>query len=116
MPPEKADPALLWDMLEAAREACVFAERQTYDDFINNKLLRSAIERKIEIIGEAARGVSKAFRQAHPEIPWTGIIAQRHVLAHEYGEIKYEKIWHVASVRIPALIAMLEPLVPPPPV
>ena len=46
---------------------------------------------------------------------WRKIIAQRHVLAHEYGEVKHESIWLVATVHIPDLIERLEPLVPPPP-
>jgi uncharacterized protein with HEPN domain len=78
-------------------------------------MLRGAVERHLEIIGEAANKVSEAFRQAHPEIPWRQMIAQRHVLVHEYGEIKHERIWQVATVHLPGLIAGLEPLLPPEP-
>ena len=53
----------------------------------------------------------------HPEIPWQSIIAQRHVLAHEYGDIRQDLIWRVATEHIPILIAQLEALLPPlPPV
>jgi uncharacterized protein with HEPN domain len=52
---------------------------------------------------------------AHPDIPWRPIQAQRHVLAHEYGEIKHDRVWRVATVHIPNLIGQLEPLVPNPP-
>ncbi len=72
-----------------------------------------AVERAVEIIGEAAWQVSDDFRRAHPEIPWRPIIAQRHVLAHEYGEIVQERIWRVAMTHVPALITQLEPLIPP---
>jgi uncharacterized protein with HEPN domain len=41
--------------------------------------------------------------------------AQRHVLAHDYGEIRHERIWYVATIHIPALIQQLEPLLPAPP-
>jgi uncharacterized protein with HEPN domain len=75
-------------------------------------MLRSAVERQIEIIGEAARRVSKEFQDAHAEILWRPIQAQRHVLAHDYGEIKHDRIWRVAEKHIPELIALLEPLVP----
>jgi len=74
-----------------------------------------AVERAIEIIGEAARRVSIVFQDVYANIPWQNIIVQRNVLAHEYGEIKQELIWKVATVRILELIAALEPLVPPPP-
>jgi len=78
-------------------------------------MLQAAVERKIEIIGEAARNVSAAFQTQHEEIPWRGIIAQRNVLAHEYGEILIDRIWRVATEHVPDLIARLERLVPPPP-
>jgi len=78
-------------------------------------VLQAAVERKIEIIGEAARNISATFQQEHPEIPWRGIISQRHFLAHEYGEVLQEKLWRVATGRIPELIALLTPLLPPPP-
>lgn len=56
--------------------------------------------------------VSKEFQDVHPDIPWRPIQAQRHVLAHEYGEIKHDRLWRVAVVHIPALIGMPTPLVP----
>jgi uncharacterized protein with HEPN domain len=78
-------------------------------------MMQLAVERAIEIIGEAARNLTPAFRDAHPEIPWRPIIAQRHVLAHDYGDIKQDRIWRVVTVHVPDLISQLEPLVPPPP-
>lgn len=107
------DAAPLFDMLKYARITLRLIEGRSEQSFADDVIFRLAIERAIEIIGEAARGVSREFQDAHPEIPWPRIIAQRHVLAHEYGEIVYEKFWRVASVHIPALIAQLEPLVPP---
>jgi len=62
-------------------------------------------------LARAANRVSKAFQEDHPDIPWRRIIAQRHVLIHEYGEIKQELIWKVAIFHIPQLISGLKPLV-----
>jgi len=76
---------------------------------------RRAVEREVEIIGEAARKVSQAFCDAHPQIPWRKIIGQRHKLAHEYAEIQDEVVWRVATIHVPELIDRLEPLVSPPP-
>ncbi|MGI6272863.1 MAG: DUF86 domain-containing protein [Anaerohalosphaeraceae bacterium] len=55
--------------------------------------------------------VSPVFRDSHPEIPWRKVIGQRNVLAHEYGEIKQERIWKVVAEDIPALIRQLETLI-----
>jgi uncharacterized protein with HEPN domain len=114
MPPEDRDLALLWDMREAARDISEFIKGLEYIHFASNKMLRYAVERQILVLGEAAKRVSDHFKQAHPEIPWSGIIGQRNVLAHEYGEILVERIWLVAKDRIPELITLLDPLIPTP--
>ncbi len=115
MPLERDDAAYLWDMLEAARGAVSSLQNLTLAEYRANEDLRLATERRIEIIGEAAGRVSKTVRDSHPEVPWRQIIAQRHVLAHEYGEIDDELIWAVATRHIPELIAALEAMIPPPP-
>ncbi len=115
MPPDgrqqRRDTAWLLDMLTAARAVASFVGGRTFEQYEQDLLLRSAVERQVEIIGEAARGISDAFKAAHPQIPWRPIMAQRHRLAHEYGEIDDRLIWTVATVHVPALIAQLEGLV-----
>jgi uncharacterized protein with HEPN domain len=115
MPLDRDDASLLWDMMEAATKIEQFVAGKTPDAYAADELLQAGVERKLEIIGEAARKVSDSFKQAHPEIPWRGITSQRHFLAHQYGEVRHEKLWHVATVRIPELIALLAPLIGPPP-
>jgi uncharacterized protein with HEPN domain len=115
MPLDKDDRAYLWDMLTAARAVAGFVQGRTLDEYVADLMLRSAVERQVEIIGEAARRISKEFQEAHPQIPWRPIQAQRHVLAHDYGEIKHDRLWRVADEHVPALIALLEPLAPVPP-
>lgn len=110
--PEKDDTVYLADMLAAARAVVAFIEGKTLADYQADLLLRSAVERQVEIIGEAARKVSRDSRDQLTMIPWKGIIAQRHVLAHEYGEILDERVWRVASVHVPALIVHLLPFLP----
>jgi len=114
MPPDR-DPVYLWDMWNAARgvvEAIRGIDLQHYQADEN---LRFAIERRIEIIGEAARRVSPGFKEDHPEIPWRPIIDQRNVLIHSYDEIADERIWQLAISGIPRLIEQLAGLIPAPP-
>ncbi len=110
---EKQDMAYLWDMLDAAKAVREFVSPRKYYDYQHDRMLRGAVERHIEIIGEAAGKVSKEFRDKHPEIVWQRIIGQRHVLVHEYGEIEHELLWKVATLHIPDLIIKLEKIVPP---
>lgn len=109
----RSDQSYLWDMLEAARNVSEFVSGKHFEGYSADKILRSAVERQIEIIGEAARHLSKEFRTAHSEIPWSAIIAQRHILAHDYGDIRHDRIWRVATVHIPELVRSLELLVVP---
>lgn len=115
MRPEDRDTGYLWDMLDAARAIRDFTVDVTLEEYLRDRKLQLAVERAIEIIGEAARLVSLAFKAQHPEIPWQQIVAQRNVLAHEYGEISQDRIWLVAIRRIPELIDQLDSLLPPPP-
>ena len=112
--PQKNDPALLFDMLQAANAVVSFVHGRSDADFQRELMLRSAVERQIEIIGEAARFVSETFRSAHPEIPWRQIVAQRHILAHDYGVLIPARLWRVATVHVPELIGHLTPLVSTP--
>jgi uncharacterized protein with HEPN domain len=109
---DQADKAYLWDMLDSALAIQDFVRGQTPHDYLTNRMLRGAVERNIEIIGEAARRVSDRMKAAHPEIPWQAIIGQRNILAHEYGEVRHEIVWHVASDRIPELISAIQAILP----
>ncbi len=113
MQPEAKDAAYLWDMLDAARAVQEFVTSCSFSDYVADRMLRGAVERHLEIIGEAANRVSLSFRDAHPEIPWQRIVAQRNVLAHEYGEIEHALVWRVATIRVPELIQQLQGLLPP---
>lgn len=112
MRPDERDSAYLWDMADAARTALDIADGYSWPRYLADRRTQLAIERLIEIIGEAARRVSRECQNAHPEIPWRRSIAQRHILAHEYGEIKQERIWRPVTQDVPALLSSLKPLAP----
>jgi uncharacterized protein with HEPN domain len=113
MQPDGSDAAYVSDMISAGREAQSFLSGLSYDDFLNDLQLRRAIERDLEIFGEAARRLSDAFRESHPEIPWRGIIGQRNILAHDYGRILPERVWNTAVDEMADLVAALDALLAP---
>jgi uncharacterized protein with HEPN domain len=115
MRPDERDPGYVWDMLDAARSIRDFTRGVTQDQYLKDRKVQLAVERALEIIGEAARLVSTEFKKLHPDIPWQQIIGQRNVIAHDYGEIKQDRIWKVATDRIPDLVGQLERLLPPAP-
>jgi uncharacterized protein with HEPN domain len=112
MLPNEQDAAFLWDMLNAAQAVQRFVGSRKLADYLTDEVVQSAVERKIEIIGEAARKVSTDFQQAHSEIPWSKIMRQRNVLAHDYGRIEHDRLWAVITIHLPELVATLRGLVP----
>jgi len=115
MQPDQRDTSYLWDMLEAVRQIFDFTRGVTFSEYSQNPMLYLAVERAIQIVGEAANRVSPGFQQAHPEIPWRKIVAQRNVLVHEYGDVDPALIWDLVREHLPRLADRLEDLVPPPP-
>ena len=108
MTPEERNAAHLWDMLQAARDAQALLEGKTLPEYLADRMRRLALERALELVGEAARRVSAAFQQAHPEIEWRAIIGLRNVLAHEYGVIDQERLYLTGKQNVPRLIQALE--------
>ncbi len=108
MKPLERDAAHLWDMLDAAKRVAEFSKGLGLDVLLADERTRFAIERALEIVGEAARRVSKETAAQHPEIPWKGIIGFRNVLAHKYGAIDYRRLYTVVEDGVPALIVALE--------
>ncbi len=108
MRPDAKDMARLWDMLDAARTAVEFTEGVGFQDFLQDRKTRNAVERNLEIIGEAARCVSQQTRESLSDIPWRSMIGLRNILTHEYGEIRYEILWTIVRDKLTPLIERLE--------
>ena len=49
----------------------------------------------LQVIGEAARGLSETFRQQFPDPVWSKAIGLRNILVHHYFDIEEELIWQV---------------------
>lgn len=112
MRPEDRDAAHLWDMLQAARDATAIVSGISMEEFRRDRVKMLALERSMELIGEAARGVSKSFRDKHAELPWKEMIGLRNILAHEYGRIDHKRLYTTAIRDLPELTAALESLLP----
>ena len=63
-----------------------------------------ALLRNIEILGEAAKGVSELVRGRHAEIPWRKISAMRDIVIHQYFGVDKDAIWDAAKNRVPGLL------------
>ncbi|HVE70839.1 MAG TPA: HepT-like ribonuclease domain-containing protein [Thermoanaerobaculia bacterium] len=112
MQPDRRDAALIADMVQFAEEVRILVQRIRPIDYLQDLATRRAIERCVELVGEAADHVSEGFQLAHPEIPWREIIAQRHRLIHGYRDIDPERTRNVVDRRLPMLVDGLRALLP----
>ena len=95
-------------ILDAACEAVSFANGRSRADLDADRKLNLSLVRLLEIIGEAARGISTQFRQAHPDLPWQSMVGMRDRLIHGYFDINLDVVWETVTDDLPPLIAQLE--------
>ena len=72
---------------------------------------KHALERVLELLGEAARRVSEEFRGRHPQIDWRALVGQRNVLAHDYGKINHRRLYDTTRRIVPLLLVELDRIV-----
>lgn len=71
--------------------------------FLQSDDLQAAIERYIEVIGEAAGNLSQETRSLAPDVPWSQVIGARNVIVHGYAQIEPDRIWGIVKDHIPSL-------------
>lgn len=91
------DRSRLLHMLEAIDNIMEFKEGVSYEDFVQNKLLKFGIFYNVAIIGEAAYKLTKEFIESHPEVPWRAIINMRHVIVYGYYQIEPQILWETIN-------------------
>ena len=96
------------DMKEYALEVVAFSAGRTADNAATDQMLRRAIERSMEVIGEAANRVPREVQDLFPQIPWAAIIGMRNLLAHGYDSSDPRKLWQAVTVSVPELLKHLD--------
>jgi uncharacterized protein with HEPN domain len=102
-------------MLDMARKAVSKTRSLSREAYDADENLRLALTHLIQVIGEAARQVSRDFTDAHPDVPWANIVGMRHKVVHDYLGVDEDIVWQVVTEDLPKLVAALEPLAPPAP-
>ena len=98
------------DSMQALRE---FTQDKTFENYLSDRFLRRVVERELETVGEAANRLISDFQAKHSDIDWRGVVGLRNAIIHQYDELDYERIWEIATVRVPMPIEKIEPLLSP---
>lgn len=101
----------LWDAKVAADRISRFTNGKSFDDYRNDEMLRSAVERQFEIIGEALSALRRVAPDMVEAIPDAArIIAFRNVLIHQYAAVDDRLVWGVVEGQLAKLRLTLEKL------
>ena len=102
-------PKHLDDALYAAGLALKFVAGQTLETYRADVLLRSAVERQVEIVGEACRRALADTPALRERLPDAGLaIAMRNRIAHGYDTLDDAIVFNTVAVNFPPLVAELE--------
>lgn len=72
------------------------------EEFANNKIVRDAVLRNFEIIGEAAKQLDEEYVKEHAQINWTKVIGMRNFLIHEYFGVDLGIVWETIKKDLPS--------------
>jgi uncharacterized protein with HEPN domain len=101
------DISRLHHILEATDNALLFINRKERSDLDTDKMLALALVRLLEIIGEAASGISEKTRLKYPEIRWLQMAAMRNRLIHGYFEVNLDIVWKTLTTELPPLAVQI---------
>ena len=96
---------LLGEILEAIELLQRYTAGLTFEEFAATVEKQDAVIRRLEIIGEAVKGLPQALRDAHPDTPWSDIAGSRDIMIHEYFRVDLELAWQMVQEDLAPLAA-----------
>ena len=102
---------LIWDAQQALQRIQRFVARKDFAAYQSDELLRSAVERQFEILGEAFNQLSRLdpnMAEKIPDLP--RIVAFRNILIHGYASVDDRLVWGVVESRLKPLLDVVAAL------
>lgn len=101
----------LKDIYNSLEKIFKYTENISYDEFLKSDIMKDAVERNFEIIGEAVKNLSEDFRNQYPQIPFKQVAGMRDKLIHDYFGIDYEILWKTIKDKLPQFKTEIENLI-----
>jgi uncharacterized protein with HEPN domain len=83
------------DVIDAIDQTHSLLEDKTFDDLLNDRVLRAAFERFIEILSEASRHIPDALKAEASSVEWPKVAAIGNHLRHAYHRVDAEVLWNI---------------------
>jgi uncharacterized protein with HEPN domain len=98
----------LRQIMEAARRIQTICADKTFDGLLKDWQATAALERFIEILGEAVKRLPSGLRDRYPSVPWKEIAGTRDHLSHGYDDVDYQVLWDAVQKDVPVLLVTVE--------
>lgn len=103
--------SFLWDIHDAACAIERFVAGMDSSAFAENDLVRAAVERKFEIVGEALSQLFKTDPALAQRVPdYRKAISFRNLLIHGYASVEEDDVWKIVETSLPVLRAAVAAL------
>lgn len=80
------------------------------EEFMKSRLIQDAVNRNLEIIGEATKRISVELKEQNKNIPWRQMAGLRDVLIHDYMGVSNKIVWNVVQNELPQLLVKIKKL------
>lgn len=88
----------LTEMRSAMERIKAYTENiQNYEEFAQNSLVRDAVIRNFEILGESVKHIPFGFQKKHKQIPWGHMLSMRNFIVHEFFDVDDEILWQIIT-------------------
>ncbi len=102
------DKAYILHILDEIENIKQFLTGMDFNMLVEDIKTSKAIERSLEIIGEAAKNLSEKLKEETKEIPWRDVAGLRDKIIHHYFDVDYKTIWDIVQNNLPELKQVLD--------
>ena len=87
-------------MIEAIENIRDYVENMSFEAFCSDRKTVDAVNRNLEIVGEAANRIPEEIKNKYSEIEWAKIVGLRNIIIHQYDNVDLEIIWDIVQDKL----------------
>jgi uncharacterized protein with HEPN domain len=107
---DRTDREFAADIREAIKRISLYVNGVSYESFVADIRTQDAVIRNLEILGEATKNISEAYRANRPNVPWKSMAETRDRLIHHYFGVNLDIVWEIIAQELPAVATELDRL------